>query len=94
LPQEADLFAPSVDEMIVLGVSPIIPHAALPERELVLCFHDCRGYSALYAADATRVKDAILNDVFVLTRRHRPPDFVPELFTDYPSLPYTAPPQG
>ena len=76
-----------------VGVLALVPHAALAERELMLRVHQRSRCARSHAGSMRRVRSiAIADDVIVLVRGHRMPDFVRQLLADHPSLPHAATP--
>ena len=67
-------------------------YAALTEGEFVLRVYDLRRSLPVRPVDATCPHHAIPDNLLVLLRGDRAPDFVRQLFTDYASFPYAASP--
>jgi hypothetical protein len=81
-PQAPDFLPPSRRKDVALGVLAFVPHSAHAERELVLRVHECRRDVSSHRVDTASKEHAVGDDVPVLARAHRPPDFPSQLFAD------------
>src|SRR5262245_48256546 len=59
----------------------------------MLRVHERCRCATSHAFDATRAKDAITNDLLILSRAYRAPDLPRQLFTDNAPFPYTTSPK-
>src|SRR5712691_9724873 len=92
-PQAKDLVPPCHREAVAVGVAAFVPHPALAERELVLRVHQRGGGARPQRVDATRAQHAVGDDLRVLARAHRAPDFPGELLADHSPFAHAASPQ-
>src|SRR5262249_23176645 len=92
-PQAPDFFPPCHGEEVAVGVPSFLPHAALAKRKLVLRIHERRGGAWPRGVDATRTQGVVGDDLLVLVRAHRAPDFAGHLLADDLPLPRAASPQ-
>ena len=82
-----NILTPSRHQTVPLGITAFIMYAALTEGEFVLRVYDLRRSLPVRPVDATRPHHAIPDNLLVLLRGDRAPDFVRQLFTDYGVVP-------
>ena len=92
-PQAPDFLPPFHRKAVAVGVAAFMPHSAHAERQLVLRVHECRRGASSHRVDTAGNEHAVCDDVPVLARTHRPPDFPGQLLADHPPFPHAASPQ-
>src|SRR3979411_1610484 len=78
--------------MVAFGVLAFVSHAALAECELMLRVCERRRCAGTSRIDAARPEYAIADDVMVLARAYRSPDFLSQFLTDHAPFPDAAAP--